>query len=145
MSQYLTFNLGSELYGVDLLEIQEIRGYTPATPLPNAPAHFRGVMNLRGVIVPVVDLRRRFGLSAVAPNKLNVIVVVNVQKRVNGLLVDSVADVLDIPDAQLSAAPAAAGAMPAEFIRGVARINEQLLIVLDLERIVSSTPVNLAA
>jgi purine-binding chemotaxis protein CheW len=145
MSQYLTFKLGTELYGVGLLDVQEIRGYSPVTPLPNAPPHFKGVMNLRGVIVPVVDLRSRFGLSSSQPNKLNVIVVVALQGRTSGLLVDSVADVIDVDESQLSGPPAVAGSMPTEFIRGVARVNEHLLIVLDLERIVSSTPISLAA
>ena len=145
MTQYLTFKLGSELYGLDLLEIQEIRGYTPATPLPNAPMHFKGVINLRGVIVPVVDLRSQFGLSPEQPNKLNVIVVVNVKGRITGLLVDAVADVVEMNPADIKAAPPVSGAMPPSFIRGMVKIGEQLLIVLEIDRVVNSGDAELAA
>jgi len=145
VTQYLAFKLGAELYGIDLLEIQEIRGYSPATPLPNSPPHFRGVMNLRGVIVPVVDLRSRFGLSAAEPGKTNVIVVVTAGGKTTGLLVDAVADVMDVASDQVSPPPAVAGALPTELIRGVVRTPESLVVLLDLARTIASTARPLAA
>lgn len=139
MNQCLTFKMGSELYGVDICQVQEIKGYAPSTPIPNSPPFFRGVINLRGIIVPVVDLRARFGLPPVEPKKTNVIIVVVSGGRVTGLLVDAVADVADLLDKDLQPAPSVGGAAPPDFVQGVAKLGEQLLVILNTDRIVAAT------
>lgn len=138
MSQCLTFRMGRELYGVDIHQVQEIKGYVPSTPLPNAPSYFKGVMNLRGIIVPVVDLRARFGMPPMAPNRLNVIIVVVASGRITGLLVDAVADVADLKASEVQSTPEVCGVAPPDFVQGVARVGEELLILLNTDRIVAA-------
>jgi purine-binding chemotaxis protein CheW len=138
MTQCLTFRMGGELYGVDIHQVQEIKGYVPSTPLPNAPPYFKGVMNLRGVIVPVVDLRARFGMPPMDPTRLNVIIVVVASGRITGLLVDAVADVAELNGSEVQAPPDVCGAAPPDFVQGVARVGEELLILLNTDRIVAA-------
>ncbi len=138
MNQCLTFRMGAELYGVDIHNVQEIKGYAPSTPLPNSPDYFRGVMNLRGIIVPVVDLRARFGMPAIEPTRVNVIIVVVASGRVTGLLVDAVADVAELRESDIQATPDVCGAAPPDFVQGVARMGDQLLILLNTDRIVAA-------
>src|ERR1035437_6176020 len=104
-SQFLTFLLGTEQYGVEILKVQEIRGYSAVTPIPNTPAHIKGVINLRGTVVPVVDLRAKFSLANAEYNKFTVIIVVTVREKVVGLVVDAVSDVLDIGATEMRVAP----------------------------------------
>ncbi len=137
MNHCLTFRMGQELYGVDIQTVQEIKGYAPSTPLPNAPDYFRGVMNLRGIIVPVVDLRARFGMPAQPPGRVNVIIVVVASGRVTGLLVDSVADVTELRPGDIQSTPDVCGAAPPDFVQGVARLGDELLILLNTDRIVA--------
>lgn len=134
--QFLTFCLGGEEYGVEILSIQEIKGYAPATPLPNAPPHVLGVMNLRGVIVPVIDLRRRFGLPPLATTKFSVVVVVVLRGRTIGLLVDSVSDVVSFPPTDIQDPPDITTHGSTSLLRGIARAGERLVIVLDVDRVV---------
>jgi purine-binding chemotaxis protein CheW len=131
--------MGEELYGVDICQVQEIKGYAPSTPLPNSPKHYRGVINLRGVIVPVVDLRARFGMPSIQPSRVNVIIVVVSGGRVTGLLVDSVADVAELKPSDIQATPNAGGTAPPDFVQGVAKVGDQLLILLNTDRIVAAT------
>src|SRR5438105_13877699 len=105
MNQYLTFALGDEEYGVEILKVQEIRGYAPITPIPNTPPHIKGVMNLRGAIIPVVDLRRKLAMPATECSPFTVIIVVTVGTRVMGVIVDAVSDVLDIPPMDIQPTP----------------------------------------
>src|SRR5512142_2514663 len=104
-SQYLTFSLGAEEYGLEILRVQEIKGYSAITPIPNTPHHVKGVMNLRGTVVPVVDLRTKFSLASVEYNKFTVIIIVTVAAKTIGLIVDAVSDVLEIPASGIRPAP----------------------------------------
>lgn len=134
--QFLTFHLAGEEYGMEIERVQEIKGYAPVTPLPNSPAHVRGVLNLRGVIVPVVDLRRRLGLAAVEYTRRNAIIVAVLGARLVGMVVDEVSDVIDLLPAEMQEPPA--GAMSAcGCVKGLARVGDRLLILLDVARVVA--------
>lgn len=134
--QYLTFTLGGEEYGVEILRVQEIKGFTAVTPIPGAPGDVKGVMNLRGTVVPVFDLRVKFGMSAKDDDRFTVIVVVNVGTRVVGLVVDAVSDVLDIPNGAIDASPDLGGAVDTTMLQGIARSGERLVTLLDIDRVV---------
>jgi purine-binding chemotaxis protein CheW len=135
--QYLTFTLGAEEYGVPILTVQEIKGYVPATPIPRTPAYIKGVMDLRGVIMPVLDLRVKFGLPSAAYDQFTVIIVVKVKSKVMGLVVDTVSDVLSIKNGEVQAAPEFGGQVDTRFIQGLAKAGDKLVVLLDLERVLS--------
>ncbi len=139
--QYLTFSLAGEEYGIDILKVQEIRGWAPVTKLPNAPAFVRGVMNLRGAIVPVIDLRLRFGLEAIEYTKTTVVIVVTVQSasgnRIIGVVVDGVSDVLNLQVADIQPAPDFGTAVHTEFISGLVTIEAGMVMLLDVDRLLS--------
>ena len=137
ISQFLTFALGDEQYGVEILKVQEIRGYSAVTPIPNTPAHIKGVINLRGTVVPVVDLRSKFSMQATEYSKFTVIIVVTVGQKVIGLVVDAVSDVLDIPAAEMRVAPDLGTHVDTRFISGMATIGERMTVLLDIERLLS--------
>jgi len=132
-AQYLTFALGDEEYGVAILNVQEIKGYAPVTPIPNTPPWVRGVMNLRGTIVPVIDLRLRLGMPAADYGPFTVIVVLAVGAKVVGAIVDAVSDVLSIPDGQVQRTPDLGIAIDVRFVGGIAQADEKLVILLDAE------------
>jgi purine-binding chemotaxis protein CheW len=138
--QVLTFSLGAEDFGVDILSVKEIRGWTPVTRLPHVPAHILGVLNLRGSIVPIVDLRVRFALPTAEFTPLTVIIVVAVRTsttvREFGLVVDGVSDVLDIDAGNLKEPPPLGGRASTEFIRGLAIVAERMLILLDVDALI---------
>jgi purine-binding chemotaxis protein CheW len=134
--QYVTFTLGSVDYGIEILSVQEFKGYSAVTPVPNMPAHVRGVMNLRGIIIPVFDLRMRFGLPAPL-DELSVIVVAVVENRTVGLVVDTVSDVIDIAPGDIQETPEFSGRVPTAFLRGLAKTGERLVILLNLKHLVS--------
>lgn len=133
--QYLTFALDGEVYGVDILRVQEIKGFTTITPIPNAPPHVRGVMNLRGTIVPVFDLRREFGLAEKAYDRFTVIVVVTVGTRIAGMVVDAVSDVLDIAPDAIEPAPQLGSTVDTSMIAGLARDEDRLITLLELDAV----------
>jgi purine-binding chemotaxis protein CheW len=140
--QYLTFNLAGESYGVDILKVQEIRGWVPVTKVPNAPVFVRGVMNLRGAIVPVVDLRLRFGLESVEYTKTTVVIVVTVHTeqsdRIIGMVVDGVSDVLNINNAaEIKEAPNFGSSVSTEFINGLVALDSGMVMLLDVDRLLS--------
>ena len=132
-AQYLTFALGDEEYGVAILNVQEIKGYAPVTPIPNTPPWVRGVMNLRGTIVPVIDLRLRLGMPAADYGPFTVIVVLAVGAKVVGAIVDAVSDVLSIPDGQVQQTPDLGVAIDVRFVGGIAQADDKLVILLDAE------------
>ncbi len=132
-AQYLTFALGDEEYGVAILNVQEIKGYAPVTPIPNTPPWVRGVMNLRGTIVPVIDLRLRLGMPAIDYGPFTVIVVLAVGAKVVGAIVDAVSDVLSIPDGQVQQTPDLGVAIDVRFVGGIAQADEKLVVLLDAE------------
>lgn len=135
-AQYLTFTLANEEYGVEILRVQEIRGYTAPTPVPNTPTWVKGVMNLRGTVVPVFDVRLKFGMEPSEYDRFTVIVVVNVGTRVVGLIVDAVSDVLDIPADSIQPAPDMGGAIDTSMLQGLARNGDRLTLLLDADRFV---------
>ena len=134
-SQYLTFALGGEEYGVEILKVQEIRGYTSITPIPNTPPHIKGVMNLRGAIVPVVDLRSTLAMPTTEYSPFSVIIVVTVGTRVMGLIVDAVSDVLDVARTDIHPTPDFGTRIDARFIQGMARVGDKLVVLLDIDRV----------
>src|SRR4051812_25728679 len=140
-SQYLTFPLGREEYGVEILKVQEIRGYSPITPIPNTPPHIKGVMNLRGTIIPVVDLRRKLSMPAAEYSAFTVIIVVTVGTRVTGLIVDGVSDVLNIARSDIQPTPDFGGHVDARFINGLVRAGDKLVALLDIDRVLAGDEV----
>lgn len=139
--QYLTFILNDEEYGVDILRVQEIRGWDNATPIPNTPRYIRGVMNLRGTIVPIIDLRERFGMDTLAYGPTTVVIVLKVyaeeRERVMGIVVDAVSEVYNIGGDDLQAAPDFGAAVSLEFVQGLATVEEKMVIVLDIDHLLT--------
>jgi purine-binding chemotaxis protein CheW len=147
--QVLTFTLGNETYGVDILRVQEIRGWAPVTRIPQSPPHVLGVLNLRGSIVPIVDLRMRFALERAAYTAVTVIIVLSVEaqngRRDIGVVVDGVSDVVDIDSAHIKPPPDLGGQVKTEFIRGLAALGDQMTMLLDIDRLVGSDMSQVAA
>jgi len=141
--QYLTFLLDNEEYGVDILRVQEIRGWSKVTRIPNMPAYIRGVLNLRGSVVPVIDLRLRFGLPPLEYGPTTVVVVLRVQgetvSRDMGVVVDGVSEVYGIPGSQIRQTPDFGNRLKAEFIRGLATLEEQMVILLEIDSLLNSS------
>jgi purine-binding chemotaxis protein CheW len=136
--QFLTFHLGNETYGVPILSVQEIRGYAAATPIPNSAPWVKGVMNLRGTVVPVADLRERFALAEAPVNRFTVVIVVQLAGRVVGLIVDAVSDVVVVADADIRPAPALGASIDTSCLAGLAMQGEQLVLLLDVARLVET-------
>jgi purine-binding chemotaxis protein CheW len=136
--QYLTFALGHEEYGVEILKIQEIKGYSAVTPLPNAPRYVKGVLNLRGTIVPIVDLRQKFGMPEEAYTQFTVIVVVQVQGKVIGFVVDAVSDVLTVGADAIQPTPDLHGQLDTSLLTGLAQTGEKLVILLDIDKVLTA-------
>lgn len=134
-SQYLTFVLGQEEYGVEILKVQEIKGYSAITPIPNTPSYIKGVMNLRGTIIPVVDLRSKLAMAEAEYNQFTVIIVVTVGTKVMGVIVDAVSDVLNIPKADIQATPDFGAQVDVKFINGMAKAGEKLVVLLDIDKV----------
>jgi purine-binding chemotaxis protein CheW len=138
--QMLTFTLGDETYGVDILRVQEIRGWAPVTRIPHSPPHVLGVLNLRGSIVPIVDLRMRFSLDRAEYTPLTVIIVLSVEsttgRRDFGVVVDGVSDVIDIPAADVKPAPDLGSQVSTEFIAGLASVSGHMMMLLDIDRLI---------
>jgi purine-binding chemotaxis protein CheW len=131
--EFLAFRLGAEEYGIDILKVQEIRGYDQVTRIANAPAFIKGVINLRGTIVPIVDLRIKFALGNIDYNIFTVVIILNVANRVVGIVVDSVSDVISLPPEQIRPAPEFGGALETDYIVGLAQLDERMIIVTDIE------------
>lgn len=139
--QYLTFLLGGEEYGVDILRVQEIRGWKGATAIPNTPDYVLGVINLRGIVVPVVDLRRRFNLPEADFDASTVVVVVNViyegSERVMGAVVDGVSDVYNFSVDKISEAPDLGIKISTEVVKGFAMVDDKMIIILDIDKLIA--------
>ena len=139
--QYLTFFMAGEEYGVDILCVQEIRGWEAATPLPNAPAHIKGVINLRGTIVPIIDLRQCFGLDAIEYTAVTVVIVLKVKTqdgaRIMGMVVDAVSDVYALSAAEMRATPDLGDSVNTDFIKGLVSVNDRMVILLDIDRLLT--------
>lgn len=135
--QFLTFLLAEQEYGLEIFKIKEIRGYSSTTPIPGVPAHVRGVMNLRGTVLPVIDLRMKFGLDAVEYDRFTVIVIALVGEKTVGLLVDAVSDVLMISDDAIRPAPEFGASVETRFIQGMFESRERLVVALNLEQLLN--------
>jgi purine-binding chemotaxis protein CheW len=145
--EHLSFRLGAEEYGLDILKVQEIRSYEAVTRIANAPPYIKGVLNLRGVIVPIVDLRLKLGLADAQYNALTVVIVMNVADRVIGIVVDSVSDVLALAPEQIKPAPKFGGLVDADFITGIGTARngdqERMLILTDVDRLLMGADMGL--
>jgi purine-binding chemotaxis protein CheW len=139
LKEFLTFRLGAESYGIDILKVQEIRGYEQPTTIANAPPFIKGVINLRGVIVPILDLRVKFRLPETKYDEFTVVIILNVASRVVGVVVDSVSDVLSLdPDAIRPTPEFASNTFDTKYITGLTNLDESLLIMLDIEKLMTS-------
>ena len=136
--QLITFQLGDQILGVDIMAIREIRAWSPATPLPNVPAHVRGVVNLRGVVLPVLDLRHRLGWGVAGPSARHVIIVVRIGEQLQGLIVDAVNDIVTIPPEAMQPLPDMGDATAAHYLEGLATIEQRLILILALDRLSDS-------
>ncbi|RII25438.1 MAG: chemotaxis protein CheW [Geobacter sp.] len=143
VGEYLTFTLGSEEYGMDILKVQEIRGYDAVTHIANSPDFLKGVINLRGVIVPIVDMRIKFKLGRADYNEFTVVIIMNVVGRVVGMVVDSVSDVTTLAPEQIKPAPEFGSALDTKYITGLGTVNDQMLILVDIEQLMSSPEMQL--
>ncbi|MBS1170468.1 MAG: chemotaxis protein CheW [Burkholderiaceae bacterium] len=140
---FLSFRLGEEEYGIDILKVQEIRGYENVTRIANAPDYIKGVVNLRGTIVPIVDMRIRFNLGEPSYDQFTVVIVLNINQRVVGMVVDSVSDVTMLAPEQIQPAPDMGTTFDADYLMGMGTIGERMLILLDIEGLLSSADMGL--
>lgn len=136
--QFITFRSGEQEFGADIMAIREIRGWTETTPLPHAPDYVRGVINLRGVVLPVVDLRCRLGLGQTNANPKDVIVVVQSAERTIGLLVDAVSDILTVTSSEVQPTPELARESNSAFIEGIAVLSERMVTILSMDKLIAS-------
>jgi purine-binding chemotaxis protein CheW len=141
--EFLTFRLGGEEYGIEILKVQEIRSYEPPTRIANSASFFKGVVNLRGVIVPIVDLRLKFGCESADYNDFTVVIVLNIRGRVVGAVVDSVSDVLELPVEAVRPAPEIDAAVDTSHITGIANVADRMLILMDIDALMSSPDMGL--
>ncbi|AJQ98847.1 MULTISPECIES: chemotaxis protein CheW [Hafnia] len=141
--EFLVFTLGDEEYGIDILKVQEIRGYDQVTRIANTPAFIKGVTNLRGVIVPIIDLRVKFSQENVTYNDNTVVIVLNFSQRVVGIVVDGVSDVLSLTNEQIRPAPEFAVTLSTEYLTGLGSLGERMLILVDIEKLLSSEEMEL--
>ena len=142
-NEFLTFRLGSEEYGIEILKVQEIRGYDAITQIANAPEFIKGVVNLRGIIVPIVDMRIKFRLDDATYDQFTVVIILNVAGRVMGMVVDAVSDVLTLQAGQMRAAPGLGSVIDTEYIMGLGTVDERMLILIDIEKLMGSSDMGL--
>lgn len=143
--EYLTFRLDAEEYGIDILKVQEIRGYEPPTRIANAPLFIKGVVNLRGTIVPIVDMRLKFNCAQARYDSFTVVIILNLRHRVVGIVVDSVSDVMQLAPENIRAAPEIESVIDNGCILGLGSVAERMLILLDIEKLMSSVDMGLVS
>ncbi|MFZ1851934.1 MAG: chemotaxis protein CheW [Nitrosomonas sp.] len=143
VQEFLTFRLGDEEYGIDILKVQEIRGYDAITQISNAPEFIKGVVNLRGTIVPIVDMRIKFRLGQATYDQFTVVIILNVDTRIVGIVVDGVSDVLSLSSDQMRPTPGLGSMIDIEFITGLGRIDERMLILVDIAKLMNSVSMGL--
>lgn len=141
--EYLTFVLGNEEYGLEILKVQEIRGYDTVTQIANTPDFIKGVVNLRGKIVPIVDLRIKFNLGKVEYDEFTVVIILNLGGRVVGIVVDGVSDVMALTEDQIRDVPSLVTSIDTKYIVGLATVEQQMLILVDIEQLMSSPEMEL--
>ena len=136
--EYLSFVLGNEEYGIEILKVQEIRGYDAVTPIANTPAFIKGVINLRGSIVPIIDLRLRFNLGKAEYNEFTVVIILNLSGRIVGIVVDGVSDVMALTASQVRPVPELVATIDTKYLVGLGTVDDRMLILVDIERLMSS-------
>ncbi len=136
--EYLTFTLGDEEYGIDILKVQEIRGYDAVTKIANSPTFIKGVINMRGVIVPIIDMRLKFNLGQVEYNQFTVVIILDIAGRVVGIVVDGVSDVIALKREQIRPAPEFGGLMDTAYIDGLTTLDDRMVIMVDIEKLITS-------
>jgi purine-binding chemotaxis protein CheW len=141
--EFLAFTLGSEEYGIDILKVQEIRGYEAVTRIANAPEFIKGVINLRGIIIPVVDMRIKFNLGTPVYDQFTVVIILNIGGRIVGMVVDSVSDVTTLKPDQVKPAPEMGAAFSTDYMIGLGTIDERMLILVDIDKLMSSSEMGL--
>jgi purine-binding chemotaxis protein CheW len=141
--EFLTFRLGAEEYGIEILKVQEIRGWEVPTAIAGTPEFIKGVINLRGTIVPIVDLRLKFGLEKANYDEFTVVIILSVARRVVGIVVDSVSDVVTLAPQDIRPAPEFGAAVEARFITGLGTLGERMLVLADIERLMTSRDMQL--
>lgn len=143
--EYLTFRLDREEYGIDILKVQEIRGYEPPTRIANAPPFIKGVVNLRGTIVPIVDMRLKFNCANAQYDAFTVVIILNLHQRIVGIVVDSVSDVMGLVPEQMRTAPDIESIIDSDAIIGLGSLADRMLILLDIEKLMSGLEMGLVA
>jgi purine-binding chemotaxis protein CheW len=143
ITEALAFTLGEEEYGINLLKVQEIRGYDAVTRIANAPDFIKGVVNLRGIIVPIVDMRIKFDLGTPTYDQFTVVIILNIGSQVIGMVVDSVSDVITLSSEQIKQAPEMGTALNTDYLIGLGTIDERMLILVDIDRLMSSNEMGL--
>ncbi len=141
--EYLAFTLGREEYGIDILRVQEIRGYEPVTRIANAPSFIKGVVNLRGTIIPVVDMRIKLNLGEASYDQFTVVIILNIAGRVVGMVVDSVSDVTTLKPEQMRPAPEVGSAFDTDYLIGLGDLGERMLILVDIDKLMNSAEMGL--
>ncbi len=141
--EFLAFKLGKEEYGIDILKVQEIRGYETVTRVASAPEFVKGVINLRGTIVPIVDMRIKFKLGEPTYDQFTVVIILNILGRVVGIVVDSVSDVITLSQEQVKTAPDMGGGLNSNYLIGLGTLDERMLILIDIDKLMSSADMGL--
>lgn len=144
-NEFLTFRLGSEEYGIDILKVQEIRGYDTITQIANSPGYIKGVINLRGIIVPIIDMRIKFNLGHATYDQFTVVIILTVVNQVMGIVVDGVSDVTTLTSEQMRQAPGLGSVIETEYITGLGTVGERMLILIDIEKLMSGSDMGLIA
>ncbi|WP_297325098.1 chemotaxis protein CheW [Nitrosomonas sp.] len=142
-NEFLTFRLGKEEYGIEILKVQEIRGYDAITQIANAPEFIRGVVNLRGIIVPIIDMRIKFRMSNADYDQFTVVIILNVAGRVMGIVVDGVSDVIALGEEQMRPTPGLGSVIDTEYIMGLGTVDERMLILIDIEKLMGGSDMGL--
>ncbi|MGB3727373.1 MAG: chemotaxis protein CheW [Glaciecola sp.] len=141
--EFLTFVLGAENYALDIMTVKEIRGYEEVTKIANAPPYIKGVLNLRGDIVPIVDLRLKFNVGEATYNEFTIVIMLMVGERIVGIVVDEVSDVIKVSDGEIKAPPEFGVAFDSAYLHGLTSINEQMIILVNIQKLISSDELGL--
>jgi purine-binding chemotaxis protein CheW len=144
-TEVLSFRLGNEEYGINILKVQEIRGYDAVTHIANSPDFIKGVVNLRGVIVPIVDMRIKFDVGTPTYDQFTVVIILNIGSHVIGMVVDSVSDVITLAQEQIRSAPEMGTALNTDYLIGLGTVDERMLILVDIDKLMSSAEMGLIA
>ena len=143
-NEYLSFTLGDEEYAMDILKVQEIRGYDTVTSIANTPDFIKGVINLRGIVVPIVDMRIKFNLDDISYNATTVVIILNIGERVIGMVVDGVSDVINLSDDQIKPVPEFSSLIDTKYLKGLGTVDERMLILLSIDDLLNSSEMELS-